>query len=174
MDEQKCPRYKRLFVHNFLVSSLSEITMLLFTNYWEWKTLALYFVFLPSFALFFFGLFFLVEDPALLYTKGKVQESELSLKKIANFNRTEHKIAEAFSIMEEMKRKGLEIPSEKAKSFSESFKYLKALGSSQIILPIVCLGVNICGGNIVYYALMFASSDVGNSYGINLLFFGIA
>lgn len=75
-----CIDSKWSFVALILISPLAEVTMLLFTNYFNWKAMALYCIFYPTCILFFFGLFFLVEDPALLYTKGKIQESEHSLK----------------------------------------------------------------------------------------------
>ena len=73
-----------------------------------------------------------------------------------------------------MERKGLEIPSEQSKSFKESFKYLKVLLSREIIIPLLGLGLNSFGGNILYYSLNFAASDTGNSYSTNMILFGLA
>lgn len=46
--------------------------------------------------------------------------------------------------------------------------------SRQIIIPIISLGLNSFGGNVIYYALNFSASNTGNSYGTNMCLFGIA
>lgn len=42
------------------------------------------------------------------------------------------------------------------------------------MLPIVCLGLNSIGANVIYYALNFSASTTGNSYGITMCLFGFA
>jgi hypothetical protein len=150
------------------------VSLLLFTAYLDWKDLALYFVLIPSILLLLIGIWFLVEDPAFLFTKHLYERSYGSLRKIAKINNTEDNLGSAIGIMKAMEKKGLEIPSETSKSFKESFKYLKIIASRQILIPILCLGFYSFGLNILYYALNYAASSTGNSYGTNMCLFGIA
>jgi hypothetical protein len=84
------------------------VSLLLFTAYLDWKDLALYFVLIPSILLLLIGIWFLVEDPAFLFTKHLYERSYDSLSKI---NNTEDNLGSAIGIMKAMEKKGLEIPS---------------------------------------------------------------
>lgn len=67
-------------------SSLAEVTLVFFANYSTWHVLSIYVVMIPSILALIFGIFFMAEDPILLYSKNNFAECENSLRKMAKIN----------------------------------------------------------------------------------------
>jgi hypothetical protein len=51
---------------------------------------------------------------------------------------------------------------------------LKIIASKKILIPVLLLGCHSFGGNIIYYTLNYSISNIGTSYGLNMILFGTA
>lgn len=73
--------------------------MIFFTIGLTWFHYTLIFQLIASTLLFISGLYIMVEDPVLLFTKKKYSECKASISKIAKINRNKNKLSSALKIV---------------------------------------------------------------------------
>lgn len=76
-------------------------------------------------------------------------------------------------VVQQLKEQNIVLDSENF-SFLKKLSYLKIVASKRILIPAMLLASHALGGNFYYYALNYAISNVGSSYGLNIFLFGIA
>jgi hypothetical protein len=163
-----------LWVEFCLCSVGSEFIFIFFCGLSNWQALSIYVLLIPLvITTIVAGFVFMVEDPIFLYSKNRVEECKAALASIAKWNKTTDRLGECFKIVDEMQEKGLQLE-KKSESIREKLRYLRLLKDRRIIVTMVCLGLHQFGGFFVYYALNFAIGEVGYSYGVTMLLFGIA
>jgi hypothetical protein len=149
--------------------------LILFTIGLTWQHLSIIFMLVPCTFLLLFGFVLLVEDPVLLFTKKRWDECSDSIKKIARINKTQDKVEESLNILALLENEDINTtpPSNNESLVANKLKYILLLKNPIILVPIVLLGLFNLGGNINYYILNYSMNSTGNSYGLNVLLFGV-